>query len=65
MTSLYTLTEPPLSNNVPPSRHTVASFSRRGVSQLHALVASQARSPVAPAAAVVAVAMHCMHMPPG
>ena len=41
----------------------MATFSRPGVSQLHALVANQERSPVAPAAAVVAVAMHCMHMP--
>jgi hypothetical protein len=40
----------------------VASLSRRGVIHLGWWVASQARIPVAAAPAVIAEAMHCMHM---
>jgi len=42
----------------------VAAFSRRGVIQRGERAASQARPPVAAAPAVIAVAMHCMHMSP-
>lgn len=40
----------------------VASFIRRGVIQFGLWVASQVRIPVAAAPAVIADAMHCMHM---
>ncbi len=40
----------------------VASFRRRWVIQLGEWVAIQARIPVAAAPAVIALAMHCMHM---
>ena len=40
----------------------VVSLRRRGVIQLGEWVAIQARIPVAAAPAVIALAMHCMHM---
>ena len=43
----------------------VASFSRRAVIQRGWWLAIQARIPVAAAPAVIADAMHCMHMAPG
>lgn len=46
-------------------RQTVARFSRSGVSQAKPRLASQARIPVAAAPAVIADAMHCMHMATG
>jgi len=38
---------------------------RLGVSQAQRRVASQLRTPVTPAVALMAPAMHCMHMTPG
>lgn len=43
----------------------VVSFRRRWVIQLGERVAIQARIPVAAAPAVIALAMHCMHMRSG
>lgn len=40
----------------------MVSFRRRWVIQLGEWVAIQARIPVAAAPAVIALAMHCMHM---
>jgi hypothetical protein len=46
------------------ARAIVISRRRRGVSQLNARLARKARVPDAAPTAVIALAMHCMHMPP-
>jgi len=52
----------PAANTPPTIRTTVSRFSRIGVNLRGLRVATQARTPVVAAPAVIALAMHCMHI---